>query len=243
MIQIRTARNPTRAVLTTLPVPTVYRVLQCHRRPLRQHRRRRRRVLQPTLMNELKSGKPMILTWGPPFKGRLQRARRHADRGCKHLVDEPSLNTLDPAQAIGMFAICLASPGDPVEARNHSQTTGTIHHPQSMVGGVKRRLIPVGSKVLATEHVWISRPDRHHDLAILQPVYVACCAARVGSCDGFRMPAPSLSLRHAPRSPGRRSKAAREGNRGELGTPISGRYGDFVCVERAAGVERDRRWR
>jgi hypothetical protein len=31
-------------------------------------------------------------------------------------------------------------------------------------------------------------------------------------CDGFRMPAPSLNLQHAPRPPGRRSKAASEGN-------------------------------
>src|SRR5262249_51194008 len=47
----------------------------------------------------------------------------------------------------------------PVEARNHSQTTRTIHLPQSMVRGAKRRLIAVGSKVLAAVQVWISRPD------------------------------------------------------------------------------------
>src|SRR5215510_199878 len=42
------------------------------------------------------------------------------------------------------------------------------------------------------------------------------------------MPAPSLSSPHAPRSPGRRSKAAREGNRGRVGSPVSGRYGDYM---------------
>jgi len=62
------------------------------------------------------------------------------------------------------------------------------------------------------------------------------CRRQANSCDGFRMPAPSLSSPHAPRSPGRRSKAAREGNRGRVGTPISGRYGDFACSDRAAQV-------
>src|SRR5262245_56550376 len=50
------------------------------------------------------------------------------------------------------------------------------------------------------------------------------------------MPAPSLSLQHAPRPPGRRSKAAREGNRGRVGTPMSGRYGNFVGAGEAAEV-------
>src|SRR5262249_7032665 len=58
----------------------------------------------------------------------------------------------------------------------------------------------------------------------------------VRQCDGFRMPAPSWSSPHARRRPGRRSKAAREGNRGRVGTPIRGRYGDLACSERAARV-------
>jgi hypothetical protein len=55
-------------------------------------------------------------------------------------------------------------------------------------------------------------------------------------CDGFRMAAPSLSSQHARWLPGRRSKAASEGNRGRVGTPISGRYGDFAGADCAAEV-------
>ena len=58
----------------------------------------------------------------------------------------------------------------------------------------------------------------------------------VGLCDGFRMAAPSLSSQHARWLPGRRSKAASEGNRGRVGTPISGRYGDFAGADGAAEV-------
>src|SRR5262245_65628627 len=60
-------------------------------------------------------------------------------------------------------------------------------------------------------------------------------------CDGFRMPAPSWSSPHARRRPGRRTKAASEGNRGRVGTPIRGRYGDLACSDSAARVRaRDR---
>jgi hypothetical protein len=55
-------------------------------------------------------------------------------------------------------------------------------------------------------------------------------------CDGFRMAAPSLGSQHARWLPGRRSKAASEGNRGRVGTPISGRYGDFAGADGAAEV-------
>lgn len=55
------------------------------------------------------------------------------------------------------------------------------------------------------------------------------------------MAAPSLSLQHARRQPGRRSKAASGGNRGRVGIPISGRYGDLVCADRAGQVSQMRR--
>ena len=55
-------------------------------------------------------------------------------------------------------------------------------------------------------------------------------------CDGFRMPAPSLSMQHALRPPGRRSKAASEGNRRRAGTPIDGRYGNCAGADDAAEV-------
>ena len=55
-------------------------------------------------------------------------------------------------------------------------------------------------------------------------------------CDGFRMAAPSLGSLHARWLPGRRSKAASEGNCGRVGTPISGRYGDFAGADGAAEV-------
>src|SRR6516225_6096655 len=39
---------------------------------------------------------------------------------------------------------------------------------------------------------------------------------------------PITELATRTRLPGRRSKAAREGNRGEVGSPVSGRYGDYM---------------
>src|SRR5262245_51646733 len=44
-------------------------------------------------------------------------------------------------------------------------------------------------------------------------------------CDGFRMPAPPLSLQHARRLPGRRTKAASEGNRGRRAPLSAGAMG------------------
>src|SRR6516225_9084708 len=41
-----------------------------------------------------------------------------------------------------------------------------------------------------------------------------------------RRPITELAMR--TRLPGRRSKAAREGNRGRVGSPVSGRYGDYM---------------
>ena len=54
--------------------------------------------------------------------------------------------------------------------------------------------------------------------------------------EGRPMAAPSLSSQHARWLPGRRSKAASEGNRERVGTPISGRYGDFAGADGAAEV-------
>jgi|SRR6516162_7167955 len=39
---------------------------------------------------------------------------------------------------------------------------------------------------------------------------------------------PITELATRTRLPGRRSKAAREGNRGRVGSPVSGRYGDYM---------------
>jgi hypothetical protein len=50
-------------------------------------------------------------------------------------------------------------------------------------------------------------------------------AWNVGSCNGFRMPACLLSSQHAVRPGGQRSKAAREGNRGEGAALSAGAMG------------------
>src|SRR5262245_11563810 len=72
----------------------------------------------------------------------------------------------------------------------------------------------------------------------------AASTISVLSCDGFRMPARSLSLPHAPRPLGRRSKAASERNRG-LGAPLSAgamgiwlaRPAQLWCCERGVGSD------
>jgi hypothetical protein len=61
---------------------------------------------------------------------------------------------------------------------------------------------------------WRSRRTQSRPRAYSSRARPLAASAHSRSCDGFRMLAPSLSLQHAPRPPGRRSNAASEGNRG-----------------------------